>query len=240
MTNLILATDVPPTLIKSLSHHAVFLLLLQLCVLLLVARFLGELGLHFLVAAGGHRALTRFAAEDAVKLNWAPPEHFWFTNAEGMRIHSMLFRPPNFDPNKKYPLLVLMHGGAHNMWQDAISLRWNYHLLSAPGYVLLATDYRGSTGYGEEFALEILGDPLRGPAKDINDALKALEEQGITIRLAQAVAPVACWTSWSPSRRNSHTSGTIVTFTVTGASNPFVTRTTWSNCVGAAGPGGSS
>ncbi len=120
-------------------------------------------------AAGTHRPLTRFAAEDAAKLSWQAPEHFWFTNQEGMRIHSMLFYPPNFDPSKKYPLLVLMHGGAHNMWQDAISLRWNYHLLSAPGYVLVATNYRGSTGFGEEFALKILGDPLRGPARDIND-----------------------------------------------------------------------
>ncbi len=120
--------------------------------------------------AGTHRALTRFAADDAAKLNWKAPEHFGFTNEEGLRIHSMLFYPPDFDPAKKYPLLVLMHGGAHNMWQDAISLRWNYHLLSAPGYVLLATDYRGSTGYGEAFALKILGDPLRGPARDINDA----------------------------------------------------------------------
>ena len=121
-------------------------------------------------AAGTHRALTRFAADDAAKLSWKAPEHFWFTNEEGFRVHSMLFYPPDFDPAKKYPLLVLMHGGAHNMWQDAISLRWNYHLLSAPGYVLLATNYRGSTGFGEEFALTILGDPLRGPAKDINDA----------------------------------------------------------------------
>ncbi|HEU5162651.1 MAG TPA: S9 family peptidase [Thermoanaerobaculia bacterium] len=121
------------------------------------------------LAGRTHRALTRFAADDAAKLSWKAPEHFWFTNEEGMRIHSLLFLPPNFDPAKKYPLLVLMHGGAHNMWQDSISLRWNYHLLSAPGYVLVATNYRGSTGFGEEFALKILGDPLRGPAKDIND-----------------------------------------------------------------------
>ncbi|HVR43236.1 MAG TPA: S9 family peptidase [Thermoanaerobaculia bacterium] len=121
-------------------------------------------------AAKGHRLVTRFAADDAAKLSWQPPRHFWFTNEEGMRIHSLLFLPPDFDETKKYPLLVLIHGGAHSMWRDAISLRWNYHLLSAPGYVLLATNYRGSTGFGEELALSILGDPLRGPANDVNAA----------------------------------------------------------------------
>ena len=54
------------------------------------------------------------------------------------------------------------------MWRDSITYRWNYHLLAAPGYVVLLTDYRGSTGYGEQFALDILRDPLKGPAEDVN------------------------------------------------------------------------
>ncbi|MFN2239116.1 MAG: prolyl oligopeptidase family serine peptidase [Thermoanaerobaculia bacterium] len=120
--------------------------------------------------AKSHKLITRFTVDDAAKLSWQPPRHFWFTNEEGMQIHSMIFLPPGFDESKKYPLFVLIHGGAHNMWRDGISLRWNYHLLGSPGYVLLATDYRGSTGYGEKFALSILGDPLAGPARDINDA----------------------------------------------------------------------
>jgi len=78
--------------------------------------------------------------------------------------------PPGFDPAKKYPLFVLIHGGHANMWRDQITLRWNYHLLAHPGYVVLLTDYRGSTGYGEAFTLDIAGDPLRGPANDINRA----------------------------------------------------------------------
>ena len=65
---------------------------------------------------------------------------------------------------------MLLHGGHASSWRDSISYRWNYHLLAHPGFVLLATDYRGSTGYGETFTLDILGDPLKGPADDINDA----------------------------------------------------------------------
>ena len=75
---------------------------------------------------------------------------FWFVNAQGRRIHNFVALPPGFDPAKKYPLLVLMHGGHANMWRDSITLRWNYHLLASPGYVVLLTDYRGSTGYGEQ------------------------------------------------------------------------------------------
>jgi len=115
-------------------------------------------------------SLTAFTAEKAAAVDWQPPQEFTFTNAKGRSVHSFLVTPAGFDPSRKYPLLVLIHGGHANMWRDQISLRWNYHLLASPGYVVLATDYRGSTGYGEQFTLDILGDPLRGPADDINQA----------------------------------------------------------------------
>src|SRR5260370_41687084 len=63
-----------------------------------------------------------------------------------------------------------MRGGAANMWRDQITLRWNYHLLARPGYVVLLTNYRGSTGFGEAFGRWIQFDPLAGPATDINEA----------------------------------------------------------------------
>src|SRR5205085_5693440 len=109
-------------------------------------------------------ALTSFATEAAARLDWTPLEEFSFTSDKGRAIHSFLVRPPGFDPARKYPLFVLIHGGHANMWRDQITLRWNYHLLASPGYVVLLTDYRGSTGYGEAFTLDLLGDPLRGPA----------------------------------------------------------------------------
>ena len=117
-----------------------------------------------------HTSLTRFNVDRAASLDWPPLREFWSTSPAGKRIHNFVALPPGFDPAKKYPLLVLMHGGHANMWRDSITLRWNYHLLAAPGYVVLLTDYRGSTGYGERFTLDILGDPLRGPADDVNDA----------------------------------------------------------------------
>ncbi len=128
-----------------------------------------------LVSPAGGRALvlTKFNAQRAAQIDLPPIENFWFTSSRGKRIHSFLVRPPGFDSSKKYPLFVVMHGGPHGMWRDQFFVRWNYHLLAAPGYVLLLTNYSGSTGFGEEFARSIQGDPLKGPADEINEAADA-------------------------------------------------------------------
>lgn len=121
-------------------------------------------------AAKRHRALTEFNAERVAQIDWQPLREFWFTSKGGKRIHNMIALPPNFDENKKYPLFVLIHGGPHSMWRDSITYRWNYHLLAQPGYIVLMTDYTGSTGYGEKFAQDIQGDPFITPANEINEA----------------------------------------------------------------------
>jgi dipeptidyl aminopeptidase/acylaminoacyl peptidase len=117
-----------------------------------------------------HTLLSDFAVEAAAAVDWQPARHFWFTSKRGKQIHNMIVLPPAFDESKKYPLLVFMHGGPHNMSKDQFILRWNYHLLAQPGYVVLTTNYTGSTGFGEKFAQEIQGDPLKGPGDEINEA----------------------------------------------------------------------
>lgn len=119
---------------------------------------------------GAPAALSALDTEQAARIDWAPLRHFWFQSRGGKRIHSMVALPPGFDEGRKYPLLVLMHGGPASMWRDSITLRWNYHLLAAPGYVVLLTDYTGSTGYGEAFAEGIEKDPLAGPGRELNEA----------------------------------------------------------------------
>jgi dipeptidyl aminopeptidase/acylaminoacyl peptidase len=121
-------------------------------------------------STGTWMALTRFNADRVARIDWQPMREFWFTSSRGKRIHSFMAVPPGFDSTKKYPLFVLIHGGAANMWTDNFGLRWNPHLLGSPGYVMLMTDYTGSTGYGERFSQDIQFDPLAGPAKDINEA----------------------------------------------------------------------
>src|SRR5271154_4425834 len=99
-------------------------------------------------------------ANDAAlaKLEMNAPETFWFTAADGIKIQAMLVRPPNFDASKKYPLLVLLHGGPETMWSNAWGYRWNAQVFAAAGYVSLLINRRGSTGYGQKFTDEIAGD----------------------------------------------------------------------------------
>jgi len=121
-------------------------------------------------ASGLRQPLTAFNAERTAAIDWQPLRHFWFQSKRGKRIHNMIALPPGFDESKKYPLLVLLHGGPHTMWRDQYFLRWNYHLLAAPGYVVLMTNYTGSTGFGERFSQQIEGDPFAGPAEEIHEA----------------------------------------------------------------------
>ena len=118
-----------------------------------------------------HSNLTDFDGAIADSIDWQPPQHFYFTSAKGRNIHNLLVLPPAFDPNKKYPLLVMIHGGAASTNPDQIGLRWNYHLLASPGYVILMTDYTGSTGFGEKFSQAIKLDPLKTPGDEINQAV---------------------------------------------------------------------
>ncbi|MFN0122606.1 MAG: S9 family peptidase [Blastocatellia bacterium] len=118
----------------------------------------------------GHTNLSSFNHERIASLDLQPMRHFSFTSKRGKAIHNMLVLPPGFDESKKYPLFVIIHGGPHSMWRDQFFLRWNYHLLTAAGYVGLLTNYTGSTGFGEKFAQEIQGDPLKGPGEEINEA----------------------------------------------------------------------
>ncbi|MBS0363179.1 MAG: S9 family peptidase [Proteobacteria bacterium] len=142
---------------------------------LLIANFSSSVSPQEIVridpAAKTHSNLTNVDTAAAANLDWAPPIHFDFVSAGGRKIHNMIFLPPNFDPSKKYPLLVFIHGGAASMNSDQISLRWNYHLLVQAGYVMLMSDYTGSTGYGEKFAQAIKLDPLKTPGLEINQAV---------------------------------------------------------------------
>ncbi len=119
---------------------------------------------------GAVAPLTTFNQSRAAPLDMPPVEHFWFTSAKGRKVHNLLVRPASFDANKRYPLFVVIHGGPHTMWRDHFFLRWNYHLIAGREYVLVLTNYSGSTGFGEEFARLIQGDPLKTAGDEINEA----------------------------------------------------------------------
>jgi dipeptidyl aminopeptidase/acylaminoacyl peptidase len=106
----------------------------------------------------GVRQITHQNDAILASLKMSEPETFWFEGAGGTRAQAMLIRPPDFDADKKYPLLVLLHGGPQTMWSNAWGYRWNAQVFSAPGYVTLMINRRGSTGYGQKFTDEITND----------------------------------------------------------------------------------
>jgi dipeptidyl aminopeptidase/acylaminoacyl peptidase len=118
------------------------------------------------------RQLTR--TNDALlsqrKLNEA--EDVYSEGAEGAKVHSLLIKPINFDPTKKYPMVVLIHGGPQGAWEHNFSYRWNGNIYAAQGYVVLMPNPRGSTGYGQKFVAEISGD---WGGKVYEDIMKAVD-----------------------------------------------------------------
>ena len=82
----------------------------------------------------------------------------WYAGADGTNVQALLLKPPAFDPSKRYPAIVLIHGGPQGAWDDQWSYRWNAQLFASRGYVILMPNPRGSTGYGQKFVEEISGD----------------------------------------------------------------------------------
>jgi dipeptidyl aminopeptidase/acylaminoacyl peptidase len=104
------------------------------------------------------RQLTHHNESILANLEMNAPEAFWFVSGDGVKVQAMLIKPPNAEAGKRYPLLVLLHGGPQTMWSNAWGYRWNAQVFSAPGYVTLMINRRGSTGYGQKFTDEITND----------------------------------------------------------------------------------
>jgi dipeptidyl aminopeptidase/acylaminoacyl peptidase len=85
-------------------------------------------------------------------------ESFHYDGALGANIQSWLLKPPGFDPARKYPCLLFIHGGPQTTWNDAFSFRWNAMTYAAHGYVVVAPNPHGSSAFGQKFAEQISGD----------------------------------------------------------------------------------
>jgi dipeptidyl aminopeptidase/acylaminoacyl peptidase len=85
-------------------------------------------------------------------------EEVEWTGALGKKIHGFIIKPPNFDPNRKYPLAVIIHGGPQSAFNDSWGYRWNPQVWVNSGYIAFLPNPRGSTGYGQQFVNEISAD----------------------------------------------------------------------------------
>lgn len=104
------------------------------------------------------RQLTRTNEALLSQLELNPAEDFEYTGALKAKIHGFIVKPPQFDKSKKYPMIMLIHGGPQGAWLDAWSFRWNPQIWAAQGYVIVAINPHGSTGYGQAFTEQISGD----------------------------------------------------------------------------------
>jgi dipeptidyl aminopeptidase/acylaminoacyl peptidase len=102
--------------------------------------------------------LTRTNDDLMAAYGLRPAEELTWTGAMGARVQGWLVKPADFDPSRKYPLLVLIHGGPQGAFNDAWGYRWNPQVFAANGYVVLLPNPRGSTGFGQKFTDEISGD----------------------------------------------------------------------------------
>jgi dipeptidyl aminopeptidase/acylaminoacyl peptidase len=126
----------------------------------------------FLVPPNGPaRQLTRHNAALLSPLDLAKRESFTFRGAGGTEVQGFLVRPAAFDPAKKYPAVMLLHGGPQTQWSDTWSYRWNAQMFAAPGYAIVMINRRGSTGFGQKFTDEIAGDWGGKPFEDLMSGL---------------------------------------------------------------------
>jgi dipeptidyl aminopeptidase/acylaminoacyl peptidase len=113
----------------------------------------------YAVAAGGQpHAVTHQNQKLLAELDLAKPEAFTFHGAGNAEVQGFVVRPPAFDASKKYPVLLMIHGGPQGVWGDSWTFRWNAQMFAAPGYVSVMINPRGSTGFGQKFTEEISGD----------------------------------------------------------------------------------
>jgi dipeptidyl aminopeptidase/acylaminoacyl peptidase len=120
----------------------------RLAVLIGTATEIGDL--YALDAATGKKTrLTRVNEPLMSELLLPAPEEIRYTSFDGRKIHGWIQKPPGFDPSKKYPFILQVHGGPHAAYGHGFY--HEFHWMAARGYVVLYTNPRGSSSYGQEF-----------------------------------------------------------------------------------------
>ncbi|KAK5082285.1 hypothetical protein LTR05_007431 [Lithohypha guttulata] len=101
--------------------------------------------------------------------------HLWWKGDKDHPVHALMMRPSTFDPNKKYPLAYLIHGGPQGAWNDQWSTRWNPALFAEQGYIVIAPNPTGSTGYGQPFTDAIKENWGGSPYIDLEKGITYIE-----------------------------------------------------------------
>jgi dipeptidyl aminopeptidase/acylaminoacyl peptidase len=120
------------------------------------------------------RPVTKLNTEKVAAARFGTPEQFSYTGAHGDKVYGFLVKPVDFDPAKKYPLAFLIHGGPQGSMGNDFHYRWNPNAYAGAGYVAVAIDFHGSTGYGQAFTDAIQNDWGGAPYEDLEKGLDHL------------------------------------------------------------------
>jgi dipeptidyl aminopeptidase/acylaminoacyl peptidase len=117
------------------------------------------------------RSLTAINASRLAAIRMGRAEEFFFTGAAGRRVQGWLVKPPDFDAGRKYPVAFLIHGGPQGAWTDHFHYRWNMQAFAGAGYLTVAINFHGSTGFGQSFTDAINSDWGGKPYEDLMKGL---------------------------------------------------------------------
>lgn len=109
-------------------------------------------------ARGQARALTQVNSSTFGEVHPAQVTELWAQSQDGLPLHSYLVTPPDFSAERRYPAVVLLHGGPQGAWEDVWQWRWNAQMFAGAGYVVLMPNPRGSEGFGQRFVDQVSGD----------------------------------------------------------------------------------
>jgi dipeptidyl aminopeptidase/acylaminoacyl peptidase len=122
----------------------------------------------------GLRTITHVNQNLFKDITQSEPEEFWYKSFDGKQIQGWILKPPDFDPAKKYPLILEIHGGPHAAYGNVYTHEFQW--MAAKGYVVLFTNPRGSTSYGQDFGNIIQyhypGDDYKDLMAGVDDVLK--------------------------------------------------------------------
>jgi dipeptidyl aminopeptidase/acylaminoacyl peptidase len=99
------------------------------------------------------------------------PEEIWYTSFDGKKIQGWILKPPGFDASRKYPMILEIHGGPHAAYGSTYTHEFMW--MAAKGYVVLYTNPRGSTSYGQDFGNII---QYHYPGDDYKDLMAGVDE----------------------------------------------------------------
>lgn len=122
--------------------------------------------------SGSARKLSDVNDAALASLKLGKVESVTYAGGRGEPVQMWVVYPPDFDPNKKYPAYMLLHGGPHNGITNAVQWRWNAHVFAGWGYVVTWHNFHGSSGFGQAFGDSINPDQISRPYED---TIKAAE-----------------------------------------------------------------